>query len=125
MKTIFRRSRWIAFVVLPLLSCSSITGGDSVLVRFRNASNWHITNLTFAPPDPALSVPRLDPGEQSAYMIGDGAYSYGALHLLADGVARSLQPIDFVGEVPLSAGHYTYAITASGDNVILELTKDP
>ena len=55
----------------------------------------------------------LAPGEVSAYQRADGAYSYGALKVVADGVERRIQPIDFVGETPLSAGRYTFVIVAS------------
>jgi len=49
----------------------------------------------------------------SSFEVHNGAYSYGALRVTGNGTVRRLQPIDYVGESPLSPGRYSYVITSS------------
>ena len=82
--------------------------------------------MTFAPGRPRLEFDRIAPGEVTDYRSANGAYSYGYLDVLVDGVRRTLQPIDYVGEEPLDGGEYTFVITIEPTtrNPLVGLRKD-
>jgi hypothetical protein len=54
---------------------------------------------------------RIEPHSVSAYRTFRHAYSYGHITVQTGGRTLTLQPIDWVGELPLSPGRYTYRVT--------------
>ena len=65
------------------------------------------------------------PDNFSDYLKYEVAYRYAFIEIMADGETYTLQPIDFVGETPLSFGFYTYELNVSDTgNVLLEFKVD-
>jgi hypothetical protein len=115
----------LALAVMATSSCSSdpmfpyvveppvVPAAGHVEVRFRNATDFALTDVSLAWPGGSMQVSQLAPGAVSAYEQHDGAYRYGALQVKGGGIVRKLQPIGFVGEQALAAGRYTYVIIPS------------
>jgi hypothetical protein len=100
--------------VLSIGACDNpLAVGDGVEVRFRNSTSMTLTDISLSWPGGGMQLPQLAPGEVSNYEAHDGAYAYGALRVTGNGTVRRLQPIDYVGESPLSPGKYTYVIVSS------------
>ena len=100
--------------ILSVGACDNpLALSDGVEVRIRNATSMTLTDISVTWPGGSMQVSQLAPGEVSRYEAHEGAYSYGAVRVTGNGTVRRLQPIDYVGESPLSPGKYTYVIVAS------------
>ncbi len=65
------------------------------------------------------------PDSYSDYLEYETAYRYAFIQIDTTGVSYTLQPIDFVGETPLSPGFYTYELKLDVDgNIALEFKPD-
>ena len=126
MKTTTVRTLVVASLLSVVPGCSNPFSSDDTRIRLRNASSFELTDVTFAPGRPRLEFDRIAPGEVTDYRSANGAYSYGYLDVLVDGVRRTLQPIDYVGEEPLDGGEYTFVITIEPTtrNPLVGLRKD-
>jgi hypothetical protein len=102
-----------------------------VYLRLRNDSRVSFDTIIVAV-EKRIDFGALAAGAVSEYARADGIYSYAYVDG-ASGVDHYLiQPIDYVGENPLSAGYYTYALSVSapargGDSgsLSLRLLTDP
>ena len=107
----------LALLALAALSigacCSPFAATELVEVRFRNATALTLSDISLEWPGGSMQSSQLAPGGVSSYEQHDGAYHSGALRVTANGTVRRLQPIDYVGDEPLSPGRYTYVITSS------------
>lgn len=52
------------------------------------------------------------------------AYRYARIEVQAGGQPYALNPFDYTGEAPLSAGRYTYVLSVEGPELRLELERD-
>lgn len=105
----------LLFFIL-LLSCSSDDqlSGD-VEIRIKNTSLIDFNDVLVN----TKEFGDIDAGEFSSYQPFELAYRYDYIELKSDGETYILQPIDFVGETPLSPGQYTYQLD------ILDLSGSP
>ena len=101
---------------------------DAVSLRLTNNTGRAIEGVQVSAPDVTLRFGPLAAGASSEYQLPAGAvYRYAALEVrYADGTTQSLQPADYVGELPLSPGRYTYVLstvqgpqTAGGSSLVL------
>ena len=93
-----RSSRARVVAALAALSivaaCGNPFGDEGTRVRLRNASEFELTNVTFAPGSPRLEFARIAPAAVTEYQSVEDAYRYGYLDLLVGGERRRLQPVD-------------------------------
>lgn len=68
----------------------------------------------------------IDPGESSEYRNLRPAYRYASVSLIAGSHEMHLAPEDYVGEVPLGSGKFTYVLRImEADRMDLSLEKEP
>jgi hypothetical protein len=120
-----QRVALLALAALSISACGNpFAVTERVEVRFRNATALTLSDISLQWPGGSMQSSQLAPGGVSPYEQHDGAYSYGALSVTANGTVRRIQPIDYVGEQPLPPGRYTYVIsssTYSPDGIDLQL----
>jgi hypothetical protein len=63
-------------------------------------------------------------GKSSDYMVFEGLYRYAYIRVEVDDMEYILQPIDYVGETPLSSGDYTYRLDISNPSDPWSLTLE-
>lgn len=109
--------------IIFLTSCSTDKDSDeaeqNVTIRIENASIYKYEDIyvhpssSYATNGGNQNYGTLDPNTFSDYKQFDVAYGYAAVKAKIDGKTYTLMPIDFVGEIPLKPGKYTYKITAN------------
>ena len=117
----------VAALMMVAAGCGNPFGSDGpTRIRLRNASSFELTSVTFAPGSERVEFDRIAPNATTEYRSVKHAYSYGYFDALVDGVRRTLQPIDFVGESYIGEGKFTYQITidAQTRNPLMQLIKD-
>ena len=80
-------------------------------IRLLNTSGQPFTHIRVTFPHQVEEFGPLAPGQATAYRAVTLAYRYALIEVLVDGTAYTLQPIDYVGEMPLPAGTFTYALS--------------
>ncbi len=119
----------ISLIGLVFVACDD-DDKQPVSIRLSNISEHDFEDVYMVSPGGSADYGDLAAGSLSEYMEFSYSYSYAFVELLIDSDTFTLQPIDFVGESPLSAGHYTYqleATSALGDRygtLSLELIED-
>lgn len=123
-----RARRLLALLlVLVLPGCAGVTQPDGVQIRFRNGGTVELTDIVYRSGDASVDMARLAPGAQSEYSRHASTYSYGYLRFTANGGIQVLQPIDFVGETPITRGSWTFTIVpaaVAGGSPQLVLARD-
>lgn len=102
--------------VAAFISCSKDDENSSELkIRLSNVSQFDFQNIKVntASSDGNVNFGNLKAGIKTNYKGFEFAYSYAFIELQIDGKTYTLQPIDYVGETPLTDGNYTYQINAS------------
>ena len=127
MNRAFRLVRFGLFAALASIGCSSIfepSGG--VNVRIANDSSFPFERVDVVFPDDEVSYGAIPPHGLSDYHDVSTAYRYAYIEVQIAGEELVIQPIDYVGERPLSAGKYTYAlgVGSEGQFLTLQLRKD-
>jgi hypothetical protein len=118
---------FVLALLLPLPGCDSPLAGDGpTLLRIANETGMDLEELhVFV--DPPIHVSLLPAGEVTDYEEMELAYRYATVTATANGAELILQAIDFVGEVPLGPGRFTYRlglVEGSTDQLVLELVQD-
>ncbi len=96
-------------------------------IRVKNNSKHHYCNVTVTGADGTIAnYGSVKKGETTCYNIFEEAYRYAYITLYIDGEEYTLQPIDYVGEVPLAAGKFTYSldVNVKNRNVYLQTIQD-
>ncbi|MEL6809883.1 MAG: hypothetical protein AAFP76_00920 [Bacteroidota bacterium] len=98
---------------------------NGVNIRLENVSLSTYSDIIVNTSTGDVSFENLVPGQRSAYTSFDLAYRYAYISLQANGEAYVFQPIDYVGETPLTAGNYTYRVGIDGvTEVTIELVEE-
>ena len=92
----------------------TLISGD-IELRIENVSNFHYENIQVNTSGGEHNFCDLAPGETSIYKRFVLAYRYGRVELTINRDTFILQPIDYVGEIPLDPGKHSYLIDASED----------
>lgn len=95
------------FSLVVLLSCTKDNTETEVQIRLANKSTVAFEDATFN----GENFGDLAPKETSEYRTFVGAYAYGAVSITIEGEQYGWIPIDYVGEVPLDKGKYTFEYT--------------
>ncbi len=119
----------VLFFIAVICSCSNDTDNTgTVNIRLSNISGNDFNNITVSARAETVQYGDLSSGQLSNYKVFETAYRYAYIELYIDGEIFILQPTDYVGEVPLSRGNYTYEINASPQNnsnrLSLSLVRD-
>jgi len=118
----------IVVIALALFGCSNDDSSE-LKIRLSNASKFNFQNITVNTSTGNVNFENLNSGQKSTYKVFSLAYRYAFVELQIDGKTYTLQPIDYVGEIPLEKGNYTYEITANDSQnqhgkLGLQLIKD-
>ena len=96
-------------------------------IRIQNISKYDFCAVVLNPPSRLVNCGGIKKGEKTCYHAFNQAYSYAYIKLYIEDKEFVLQPIDYVGEVPLDSGKYTYILDISDFNerrISLTLKKD-
>ena len=104
------------FVVTLFTSCSKEEKPDGVYIRVENSSSVDYSEILISSGFETVEFGVVQAGNTSEYKEFETAYRYGYVNLLADGEEFVIQPIDYVGETPLSNGYYTYKLSLDTSN---------
>lgn len=120
----------LALLFLFLTSCGIQDGSpNGVFIRVQNNSDVSFKGVTVQSGNSEGIFGDVLARTSSEYKEFDYAFRYGAVWLEAEGKDFSLIPIDYVGEIPLKDGFYTYRIGLSSANLtdaslVFELIED-
>lgn len=104
----------LVVMTVVLFGCSKEDSNSSELkIRLSNASKFNFQNIKVNTSTDNVNFENIDSGQSTAYKIINTSYSYIFVELQIDGKTYTLQPIDYVGEIPLGKGNYTYEISAN------------
>ena len=81
-----------------------------VNVSIRNVSKYEFCNVVLNPSGEVSNYGIILRNETSCYRSFDLAYRYAQLKLMIGNEFYYFQPIDYVGEEPLSVGNHTYLV---------------
>ena len=87
---------------------------DAILIRIKNAGAFDYQNVYVNTTGGENEYGNLQAGQYTEYKEFELAYQYAYIRLEVNGVTIALQPIDYVGEIPLEKGNYTYEVTTDG-----------
>lgn len=99
-------------VVMPIDTSSINPEMDTVGIRLSNVSDYLFEDIVVITWDEEVAYADLPSEEVSDYEYHYRAYRYGFIELTIDCDTFTLQPIDYVGEIPLKQGKYTYQLDA-------------
>ena len=121
-----RKRLALAALSALLAGCALGAPGGDPEVRVANRSTLDFDRVLVTFSDREVDYGSVTAGAASDYRAARGAYGYARVEVHVDTARLVLQPIDFVGETPLGAGRYTYALTlgASGRDLGLTLERD-
>jgi len=118
----------ILLIALLFINCNENEDTTEVRIRVSNISQFDFSNIIVNTYNENVSFNNLNSGEVSEYKTFELAYSYAFIQLESDGNTYTLQPIDFVGETPLTNGNYTYQLdinpSSQFQEIILSLVED-
>ncbi len=111
-KLIFR-----IFILFVLVSCSKEeVATDNVNIRLFNVGEVEFQDIKFSPSAGIVSFGDLAPDQYSEYKNFNRAYRYAYISLTVNDSMYALQPVDYVGETPLTNGNYTYRLNFNNDD---------
>lgn len=111
----------IGFSTLFIASCKEKTVNpeslNGVQIRIKNSSDAHFYKVLAVFPHDSVGYGHILRGLSSDYVQVSLAYSYAYVELFARDRKYVIQPIDYVGAVPLEEGFYTYTLDIVGDGL--------
>ncbi len=120
----------LGLLLLVLSSCGIQDGSpNGVFIRVQNNSDVNFSRVVVQSGNVEHAFGELPARTSSEYKEFEYAFRYGAVWLEAGGKDFSLIPIDYVGEIPLKNGFYTYRVGLSSANLtdaslVFELIED-
>ncbi len=113
MTALLRRAP-LALALLALIAtgaCSDPSApAGNVLVRLQNASAFSFDEVEVGFPSQTESYGPLAAGAESGYRAVSSAYRYAYVRVRSGSKTVVQQPIDYLGEMQLTPGRYTYVI---------------
>lgn len=108
----------LGLIFLFLSACGIQDGSpNGVFIRVQNNSDVNFKSVTIQSGNAEGAFGDILARTSSDYKEFEYAFRYGAIWLEAEGRDFSLIPIDYVGEIPLKDGFYTYRIGLSSANL--------
>ena len=96
-------------------------------VRIKNNSKYNFSAVVLNPSSGLINCGDIKKGEKNCYHSFDLAYSNAYIKFYVEDKEFVYQPIDYVGEVPLGIGKFTYVLDISDFNartISLTLHRD-
>lgn len=110
-----RKCYYCLLLFLTSLGCNKTDTETTDLRTPTNAVEVRITNTTNFDFEEVIlmteNVGTVLAGESSSFHVFDTAYEYGYVKAMINGKEYVAQPVDFVGETPLSPGQYSYLVS--------------
>lgn len=100
------------------------TGGEAVEIRVQNMSDVDFDSVVINFVGQEVDYGSIPAGQNTAYQTVDGAHHYASFRIEASGRTHEAMVIDYVGEVPLPAGNYTYLFDIVDGNPIQTVFND-
>lgn len=120
--------RFLAVLLFVLVSaCESAFDDEGpVEIRVRNASTIDFASVVIGFPDQSESYGAVPARSATEYRAIDRAYRYAAVQVALADTSLALIPIDYVGEVELDGGEYTYElnVTEGERSLTFRLVRD-
>jgi len=121
-----------ALLFLSLLACKGDSvepdnGYGDISIRIWNGTNWEMTDVFVDTSGGENDFGKIEANRRSNYKHFTSAYRYAFVSFKIDGKPYLIQPIDYVGEIPLEKGRYTYKINIDNLNSVyatLEFIED-
>lgn len=102
----------LAVVSFLLPSCSKKTSGNGgVLLRIENRSGTVFDSVEVISPGGRNMYYNIQVSQQSAYKSFTFIYNYAYIKAYSGNRLAVAQPTDYVGEVKITEGYYTYRLT--------------
>lgn len=117
-----KRFAFLIVFLAVILGCTR--EGDGVEIRVGNACGVDLQNIIVNTSSGNVQYGELKAGEVSAYKVFDIAYRYAFIQVNMGDEVYTFQPIDYVGEEPLTEGRYTYELTIIDRNLFIKLKTD-
>lgn len=107
-----------------LIDCGEGNINSDIQVRIVNMSDENFENILVKSAGEDVCMEDIEKGGQGAYYGFTEVYRYAYIEITAGGDQYILQPIDYVGETPLTEGNYSYEIELvnPGPNGSISLT---
>ena len=118
----------IGFVLLTFLvltfSCTDRDDDvDTINIRIKNDSNINFDEVQVSTIEEMYT--NVAPGEYSNYLVYEIAYQYDFVEIKSGDEIYVFQPVDFVGEMELPIGFYTYKLSLNEEGEVgLEFVVD-
>lgn len=103
----------ILLSILTMCSCEKTIG--ALEIRIMNDSEYQFSKVVVNT-DAIFNYGDIMSQSTTAYQVHSQAYSYAYVETYILDSLYIIQPADFIGEIPLSPGKYTYVITANSSN---------
>ena len=110
MKTFF------TFCFLTLM----VTTSYATEIRVRNESDVDFKDVVVG----GKRYGDIKPGATTDYQTWKTAYRYSSVMLIADSKPMQLQPIDYLGELELGVGHFTYVLAVREGRLDIHAERD-
>ncbi len=124
MKRFFFLSIFILYIFL-FTGCGIFSSGsNAVLLRVKNVSNVDFSSVLVKIKGTTANYGAVASGKYSEYREFNTAYRYGYVEVEANDSTYRIQPTDYVGEVPLENGHYTYKLDIVKNHLSLEFERE-
>ncbi|HUH47280.1 MAG TPA: hypothetical protein VLZ54_09020 [Arenibacter sp.] len=108
------------FLIASLFLLAGCTDRDDALngvhIRIKNDSGHVYDMVQVGEGD--KSHEDIGPDSFSDYLEYESAYNYAYIHITIGDESYIFQPHDFVGEIPLDPGFYTYVLNISEEGIV-------
>lgn len=115
---------WFFAILLTGLMACNKESTNTVNLRIANLSGADLQNIQVNPSGRLENYGDLRVGEVSLYKAFDIVYSYAYIRVNMGDEVYVFQPIDYVGEVPLENGNYTYELSVVDKSLSIRLKED-
>ena len=121
----------LILTVSTIISCSKEKSNSpfGLEIRLSNNSQYNFKNVIINTGTGEVNFGNLNARKQTEYRKFSNAYRYAFVKVEINGKTYMIQPIDYVGALPLSDGRYTYQLSVNGNqdqysNLNLQLIED-
>ncbi|WP_424000760.1 hypothetical protein [Maribacter sp. IgM3_T14_3] len=113
----------LIFAICLFLNCSKDDSNNDVNIRLSNVSDSDFENIIVNTTTGDTNYGDIKSNQVSEYKNFNKAYRYAYVELNIGEETYTIQPIDYVGETPLTNGNYTYQLDlVSYEEGFLDLT---
>ena len=97
---------------------------DGILIRIENSSSKTFSSVYVNSGGSENTYFNIAPGRTSKFLSYKTAYRYGYIKVITSGSDYVIQPFDYVGEIPLEDGEYTYVLGIESENLTFNFVEN-